>query len=227
MNKKFIAFIPARKGSQGIKDKNLIKIGTKKLVEYTFKEVNKIKGISCFVATDDQRVKNIAKKYNINCEYQRPKKVSNSQTPMIETLYDFNKKFKKKIDYDYVIILQPTSPLRSKKDIQKAIQEVNKKKLLSLTSISKSIEHPYESIFFKNKRYKPFFSGLKNFSCRQDFDKRSFFINGAIGIIHKTLIEKKKTEHKIRHGFVLMKKINSLDLNDVEELEIIKKILKR
>ena len=55
---------------------------------------------------------------NINIDYNRPKRVSMKSTPMIETLYDFHIKFKNKLYYDYVIILQPTSPLRKKNDIQ-------------------------------------------------------------------------------------------------------------
>ncbi len=227
MKKNFIAFVPARKGSTAIKNKNLVKISGKRLIEYTFIELNKIKNLKTFLATDDLKIKNLSKKYNINIDYNRPKRVSMKTTPMIETLYDFHIKFKNKLYYDYVIILQPTSPLRKKNDIIKSINTVNKKKLLSLISLSPSIEHPYESVYLKKDKIKTFFPKNKKYNSRQEFDKNSYFINGAIAIIHKSLIEKKITQDKKRHSFIIMKKINSLDLNDKDELEIIKKLLKK
>ena len=98
-----------------------------------------------------------------------------------------------------MVILQPTSPLRSYKDINSAIQIIKKGKFKSLFSINESLEHPYESIkISKNKIWRHTLSKAKLYYRRQDFDLESFFINGAIYITHRELIAKKKLYEKLK-----------------------------
>ena len=121
---KFISVIPARKGSKSIKDKNIVKIRGKALIQYTFDQINKskLKNVDSFVITNDERVKKIAKKNQINTDYIRPENLSTSKTSLFETLNHFVKWTNiHKIKYDYLIILQPTSPLRSFSDINKSM----------------------------------------------------------------------------------------------------------
>ena len=128
---KFITLIPARKGSKSIKKKNIITIRNKPLIQYTFDQINKSKLSlkSSFVITDDFQVKKIAKKNNINTEYIRPKSLSSDKTPLLRNILHFiNWADTREIKYDYIVILQPTSPLRSIADINKSIEIVSKKK---------------------------------------------------------------------------------------------------
>ena len=226
---RFVAIVTARKGSKSIKKKNLLKINKKPLIEYTFKEILKSKiGKNAYVVTDDNTIKKISKKYNINTEYFRPKKTSTDKSSSVETINHFAKWLLKKQNFDAIISLQPTSPLRSFKDIDKAINLFQKKNFDSLFSISESLEHPYETIDLKKGKKKIFFTIKKSqkFFRRQDYDINSFFINGAIYIFKKELILKKKIYSKNNHGFYIMPKLRSLDVNDLEDIEIMKNILK-
>ena len=131
------------------------------------------------------------------------------------------------IYYDYLVILQPTSPLRSYQDINSAVQIVKKKKFKSLFSINESLEHPYESIKInKNKTWSLVLSKAKSYYRRQGFDLKSFFVNGAIYVSHRDLIIKKKIYEKKNHGFLLMPKIRSTDVNDLEEAKIAESLIK-
>ena len=104
---------------------------------------------------------------------------------------------KKSLEFDYLVVLQPTSPLRNYKDINKALQIIRNSKYKSLFSVSESLEHPYEVIKTLGKRkWSHVLKKSKNFYRRQDFDIKTFFINGAIYIIHKDLIKKKKIYDK-------------------------------
>lgn len=225
---KFISVIPARSGSKGIKNKNIIKIGNKPLVQHTFEAAVKSKIYKNFVLTDSLKIKNIAKKFNINCTYDRPKKLSKSTTSLSETLYHFNNWLEKnKIHYDFMVILQPTSPLRDYRDINKSLNILQKTKTDSLFSISESLEHPYEAIIKKEKLWKYVLEKSKKFFRRQDFDIKTHFINGAIYIASKKLISQKKIFTNSNHSFYEMPKNKSLEINDREEAYIIDSILKR
>ena len=225
---KFISVIPARSGSKGIKNKNIIKIGKKPLVQYTFEAAINSKINENFILSDNAKIKNLAKKFKINTQYIRPKKFSGSTTSLSETLNHFNKWLKKNnINYDYMVILQPTSPLRDYKDINKCLKIIEKSQSDSLFSISESLEHPYETIIKKKKSWKFVLAKSKKFYRRQDFDIKTYFINGAIFISSNKLINKKKTFTNSNHSFYKMPKNKSLEINDKEEAFIIDCILNR
>lgn len=130
----FAIVIPARKGSKGIANKNLIKIKKKPLIQYTF---DQIKNINClkFIVSDSKKIRDIAKKNNINSDYVRPNHTSLPNSSMSDTIVHFARWTLNKYEIDYLVILQPTSPLRSSKDIKESIKLLKKNKLKSLFSI--------------------------------------------------------------------------------------------
>ncbi|MDC2974326.1 acylneuraminate cytidylyltransferase family protein [Candidatus Pelagibacter sp.] len=224
---KFAIVVPARKGSKSVKNKNLIKINKKHLIEYTLIAANKSDVKLKFILTDDKKIKKISKKYNFNTEYIRPKKVSHSKASLVDTLLDFIRNTEEKYRYDYLVVLQPTSPMRDHRDINNAIKLIIKKKATSLASISESQEHPYEQIIINKKKWRLLFNKSKRFYRRQDFDIKVFFITGAIYIISKASILRYKKIITNNHVNFLMKKLKSLDINDYEDIEIAKYLLKK
>jgi len=171
--------------------------------------------------TDDNKIKNIAKKYNVDTSYHRKKILSGDDVELIDTVKDFCHYIKTIKTYKYIVILQPTSPFRTFLDIKKSLKKFKKNNYSSLFSISPSIEHPNDTIFIRNNKIN-YFINQKN-SMRQ-FYKKSFFINGAIYISEKNNIFKGRFINEKNHGTYIMKKINSLDLDDKEDLELTKKI---
>ena len=227
---KFIFVVPARAGSKSIKSKNIKKIGKYSLIEYTFSTLKKVKNSLSFVLTDSLRIKNISRKYKIISDYNRPKSLSRSKTSLVDTLFHFTKwAINKKYNFDYLVVLQPTSPLRSALDLFKSISIVKKYRYKSLFSISEVSEHHYEMIKLSNlqsKNWNYIFPKATKYYRRQDYDINPFFINGAIFIINKNLILKKKLIDKKKHGFYLMPKSRSLDIDDKEDLLIANKLLR-
>ena len=223
---KFAIVIPARKNSKSIKNKNLIKIKKKPLIQYTFDQIEKI-NILKFILTDSKQIKSIAKKNNIIIDYERPKSTSLSKSSMDETIHHFAKWSLNKYSIDYLIILQPTSPLRDAEDIKKSIKIIKSNKYKSLFSISESLEHPYETINVNEKKnsWKYILKKSKKFYRRQDFDINSYFINGAIYIIERNYLLKYKKIISNLHNYYKMKKSKSLDINDFDDLDMAKKLL--
>lgn len=223
----FSILIPARKGSKSVKNKNIRPINGKPLAEYTFQSIKNI-NLKKFVITDDNRIKKIAQKYKINTEYKRPKFLSQDRTSLVQTLQHFLEwtMLQGIDDFQTLMILQLTSPLRNKEHIKKAINYYKEKKLTSLFSISESSEHPYETINLKkNGKWKLNFPEARKFYRRQDYKLNSYFINGAIYIVDKKYFLKNKKIVSNNHGLFKMKKIDSIDIDDIDDFKIAKSLL--
>ena len=150
---KILAYIPARSGSQGIKNKNMVILKKKPLVFYTLNIVKKItKDVYPFVSTDSKKIQKYCGKMGFKINYIRPKKLSTNNSTIysgIRHALNWLDKNKKKT-FDAVLLLQPTSPLRDVKELKLAISQFKNKNIESLISATKMIEHPYECIRFFN-----------------------------------------------------------------------------
>ena len=226
---KFLAVVPARLNSKSLRKKNTFLVNNKPLIQYTFAELKKSLIKNKYLLSDDKKIKKLAKKYSLSVDYLRPKSLSRSTTSLVETLFHFHKWTEsKKIFYDYLVVLQPTSPLRNYKDINSAVKIVNNKKHKSLFSISNSLEHPYETIKFdKKKKWKYILNKSRLYYRRQDYDFKSYFVNGAIFIIHRELVIQKRIYNKQNNGFFMMPKHRSIDINDLSEIKIVESLLKK
>lgn len=130
---KIIGIIPARGGSKGIVDKNIIKLNNKPLISYTIESAI---SSDCFdkivVSTDSEKIINVVSDYEVDI-LMRSKKNSSDLSPMTnvikETLDSLDEKF------DLVILLQPTAPLRRSEDFKNIIYRFSTHNINSLVSI--------------------------------------------------------------------------------------------
>jgi CMP-N-acetylneuraminic acid synthetase len=126
-----LGVIPARKGSKGIENKNTYHLCGKQLIEYTVEAAKKSKLDSVLITTDDIAILN---------EYggiNRPSDLCQDGILMNPVIQHAVKEFEKSIGMlvvDAVMVLQPTSPLRTTEDINKAIDVFNQNDRLSLYS---------------------------------------------------------------------------------------------
>ena len=150
-----IAVIPARKGSIGIKNKNVLLIKKKPLIQYTFCEVEKSNLINhIFLSTNDSRIKKLSSLNSKIKIIDREKKLCTSKALMRDVVIDSILKIKKilKLKNFNLVLLQPTSLLRKSLHINQSIKIFNKHtKKKTLMSVSEPINHPYETVFKNNK----------------------------------------------------------------------------
>ena len=136
--RKFIALIPARKGSKSIKNKNMHKILGKPLIYYTILAAKKSKIFDqIFVSTDSKKIINYSLKHNVST-IMRPKRYSmdfSSANNVVKHFINQNNKLKKD---DVIIYLQPTSPFRNYLDIKKSVKLFTKNNQKSLVSVKKN-----------------------------------------------------------------------------------------
>ena len=178
---KILGIIPARGGSKGIKNKNIIQLLGKPLLHYTINAalsstcINKI-----FVSTDNTKIQTLAKKLGVEAPILRPKKFANDTSPTIDVIKHTLDYLEKTESYvpDIVITLQPTSPLRKYHIIDDSIHLLTKK-TSAVIGVSKIRNHPYFS-FMKNKKYlEPFNKDFEKFYQRQKFSDL-FYPTGSI-----------------------------------------------
>lgn len=218
-----LAIIPARGGSKEIPNKNMIKVKGKKLIEFTLIEANKSKVIDKIcVSSDSKKILNLSKKFNVET-IKRPKSLSGSKSKTFDTVKHTLKYYKKK-NYipKYVIILQPTSIFRKKKHIDEALKKLlDDKKADSLVSCYE-VPHnlvPEKLMKIIKRKYLDF---KKNIILRQ-FIKKYYARNGAIYIFNN-LKKKNIFGNKVIPYF--MDKKSSFDIDDFEDLEIVKKLIR-
>lgn len=136
-SKTVLVVIPARGGSKGIPRKNLRILGGKPLIYYSIKNALSIEGynVDCYVSSDDDEINLLAKKFGAKT-LLRNKNISYDQTTLDPVIYDaYNHAIKtENRKYDYVITLQPTSPLLQKETIEKALFKMDEDKIDTLIS---------------------------------------------------------------------------------------------
>lgn len=134
-----IGLIPAKKKSKGLKNKNLKKINGKSLTEIAIINAINSKYIDqIYVSTNSQQISKLAQKYKVNL-IKRPNRLCLDKTESKEVISHFISSLpnsQSKLN-NIIIYLQPTSPLRTSRDIDKAIEIYKRKKNNSLVSVSK------------------------------------------------------------------------------------------
>ncbi|MBD1166876.1 acylneuraminate cytidylyltransferase family protein [Pelagibacterales bacterium SAG-MED09] len=156
--KNLLIIIPARSGSKGLKNKNILKLNSKPLISYSISIAKKIKEKSkvIFCSTDSKKIKNIIERYKIDVPFLRPKKISKDLSTDITFVNHTLKEFsKKKIFFNIGLILRPTSPFRNIKNIEKGYSIFKKKNASSMRAICYAPATPYKMWKFKNGIIKP------------------------------------------------------------------------
>src|SRR5690554_6446866 len=136
-NRRILALIPARGGSKGLPRKNLRLLGGKPLIAWTIEEAVKS---GCFaevaVSTDDNEIAAAAKDYGARVPFLRPAELARDDTKGIEVVlhamdwYETNE-----WAFDLLMLLQPTSPLRTAEDIRAALGVFSEKQAAAVVSV--------------------------------------------------------------------------------------------
>lgn len=226
-NKTFLAIIPARGGSKGIPRKNIVKINDKPLIQYTIDEAKESKYIDrIIVSTEDKEIAHIALNGGADVPFLRSKELSEDKVKTIDVLIDTLKNLSLLGEnYDYLILLQPTQPLRESFHIDEAIEKIVEHDEESLLSVSEVKEHP---ILMKTIDENGILKSLLNKSSdvrRQDFGK-VYIANGAIYINKIDENLNKNTSLNDNKLAYIMDKRYDLDIDEPEDLDLLEWRLK-
>ena len=226
---KFLAIVPARKGSKTIKNKNLKKFNKKPLIYWTIKSAIES---GCFdkimISTDSIQIQKYSKKFKVECPYLRNKKLSGDKSNMHDVILDVVKYCEKNNYYpDAIVLLQPTSPLRDKDDIIKCCKKFKKFTPDSLVSVVK-VPHNFNpvNLYSIKKNFLINYKNKKKLLIQRQDQKFYYARNGAsVYITNITKIKKYILGGKIIHH--IMNNLKSIDINNGEEFELAEIIQKK
>lgn len=141
---KRIAIIPARSGSKGLKDKNIKELNGKPLIAYSIEAAIESKKFDkVFVSTDSQEYADIATKYGADASFLRSEKNSSDTAGSWDVVREVIEILKEKgEEYNEIMLLQATSPLRTSDDIIRAIDLLHKKNGNAVVSLTECDHSP-------------------------------------------------------------------------------------
>lgn len=195
-NKRILGLIPARGGSKGIPKKNLFPIMAKPLVQYTFEAAKESGALSqIMISSEDEEILHFAQLHGIDTRYRRPQALGNDYAKTADVVVDVLNWLEKMGEYpDVLVLLQPTSPLRSAEDINRAVKRFIELDMDSMVSVHKMAEHPYKSMHLNTAGEWSYLSKpAEKTHRRQDYDDNYFTINGAFYLVKPDWFKENKT----------------------------------
>ncbi len=213
-NKTFLAIIPARGGSKRLLRKNILDLNGKPLIAYSIEAGLKSKYIDkVVVSSDDDEILDVSKKYGAQL-IKRPEVLASDTATTFDALKHTIDNIEK---YDYILLLQATSPLRNEKHIDEAIELLELKKADAIVSVCEMDHSPlWSNTLPKDNSMTGFLKDEVKNKRSQDLE-RHYRLNGAIYICKTDKLLEDKT-------FFLKDKIFAYKMNRESSIDIDEKI---
>ncbi len=225
---KTLGVITARSGSKGIKDKNIRNLNGKPLLAYTIENaLNSIYVDEVMVSTDSENYADISRKFGANVPFLRSEKNSTDTAKSIDVLLEVLDEYKKMgQEFDNVVLLQPTSPLRTCKNLNEAFQLFYTKNADSVVSICECEYNPKLSNTLPADLNLFRFIKNENLKRRQDLEK-FYRVNGAIYISKVNILREKQSFYgKLSYAFIMEQK-ESIDIDSELDFEYVEFLMSR
>ena len=226
---KNIAIIPARSGSKGLKDKNIMRLNGKPLLAYSIEAALKSK---CFdtvmVSTDSKKYAKIAEEHGAEVPFLRSKETSKDSASPWEVVKEVLENYRALgKEYDTFTLLQPTSPLRTAKDIRNAYVEMKEKNANAVVSMCElECSMHLVNMLPKSLSMKGFISDEQYNKRRQEI-KPYYRFNGAIYISKVKTFMKHMNIYNDRCYAYIMDRSRSYDIDDKNDMKIVEALLKK
>lgn len=221
--KRCIGIVTARGGSKRIPGKNIKKFRGKPLIQWTIEAGLRSSAIDrVIVSTDDPRIAEISRLCGADVPFLRPDSLARDSSGSYEVLEHAYKYLHDQGDcYDYLVMLQPTSPLRTSRHIDEAANFLAEKKADGVISVAK-ITHPIEwcATLSDSMEMKNFVESIDAQLQSQRVENK-FCLNGAIYItsIQRMLQEKSHIYGSCMYAYVMNYR-DSIDIDNPVDFEI-------
>jgi N-acylneuraminate cytidylyltransferase len=217
--KTVLAVIPARGGSKGVPRKNIRIVAGKPLIAWTIEESKKSEYIDrTILSSDDEEIITIARQWNCEVPFVRPAELARDHVSGIEPVLHVIETIPEK--YDYVVLLQPTSPLRLVGDIDGCIEKCIFQNAAACVTVTTPDKSPYWMYFLDNQgKLNPIIKQDEPILLRQQL-KSVYTLNGAVYVAETGWFLKNNEFISGETVAYPMPKIRSLDVDTELDLKI-------
>jgi N-acylneuraminate cytidylyltransferase len=216
---RYLGIITARGGSRRIPNKNLTPLAGKPLIEYTIAAARASRRLTdVVVSTDSKRIADYAARRGVDPQGLRPDRLARDNSPVTGALLDALTKFERNhARVDAVVLLQPTSPFRTGRHIDAAIERFEASGADTVTSVRATREHPYWAWRRAGERIRPYHSLRKAATSRARLPE-VYAENGAIYVVARALVVRGALYGGRVAGYV-MDELASIDVDVREDLQ--------
>jgi len=226
--KKILGIIPARGGSKGLPRKNIIPLLGKPLIAWTIEQAKESRYIDkVIVSTDDREIAEVSKKYGAEIPFLRPKELAEDDSKVIDAILLVIEWIEKNdMYYDLIVLLQPTTPLRTSEDIDNSIELLFSKKAQAIVSVCEVEHHPHLANTL------PEDGSMENFLSFELANKNRqqlpvfYRLNGAIYLAYLDYLMAKKGFFGEGTYAYLMQRRKSIDIDNDIDLKFTEFLLK-
>jgi N-acylneuraminate cytidylyltransferase len=190
--KKILGIIPARGGSKGIPRKNLKLLAGKPLIAWTIEEAKKSQYLDRIIlSSEDAEIIKTATALGCEIPFVRPAELAGDDTPGIEPVIHALNCLEEY--YDYAVLLQPTSPLRTAEDIDGCIRYCLQENAPVCVSVVLTDKHPYWMYSLDERhRLHPLLPTVQASGRRQDLPP-IYMENGAVYVAETDFLLREKS----------------------------------
>ncbi len=230
-NKKVLAIIPARSGSKGLKNKNILPMNGKPLLAWPITTALNSKYIDTVVlSTDDVKYAEIGLEYGATVPYLRPPELAGDKVASIDVILDIVNHYERQHKYyDFVVLLEPTSPNTSSEDVDLAIETLIKTSVASsIVGITKSEgSHPmFSYTLLSDNILKPLINKTGLAIRRQDIDD-VFFLDGSLYVSETAALKKYNSFYSDYTIGMEFPKWKSFEVDDEVDFAIVEMLMRK
>lgn len=229
--KKILAIIPARGGSKGLPGKNIRPLLGKPLIGWTIEQAKSSKYIDeIFISTDCSIISKVAESFGVKVPELRPAELaSDSASSASFVIYTLDKLKTEGKDFDYILLLEPTSPLRTNNDIDDSIElAINNPDYDGVVSLGEvHMEHPLivKKVNRQTQKILPYIDNAQKINQRQEADL-AFFPYGIVYLVKKDHFLKTKEFYGVNTIPYYVERWQCYEVDDVFDFVAIESILK-
>lgn len=224
--KKVLAIIPARGGSKRLPRKNVLEIAGKPLIAWTIEAAKKSEFVDdVVVSTDCNEIADVSMEYGANIPFLRPEYLSNDTATTNDVVMHTVENHEFGV-FDYYIILQPTSPMRTALDINDAIKLITEDDLDGVISVCECEHSPlWSNTLPKNQTLNSFLPN--NLEGVRSQELPTYYrLNGSLYLFkHEALVRNKGIFYSDKVKALIMPSERSVDIDNMFDFKIAKALL--
>lgn len=227
--KRVLALIPARAGSKGLPGKNLRPLCGKPMIAWTIDKARRSRYLdSIVVSTDSEDIAAVAKTCGAAAPFLRPAELAGDTASTLDAVEHALDRLKAAgQEYDWLVLLEPTSPLREDDDIDSMLERLaaHADEWDAIVSIGDVKEHPAIVKRIENERLVPFVPAAKLTYRRQD-NEAAFFPYGVAYIVKLASLLDERTFYPARCGYYRIKRYQNYEVDDLHDFVCIESIMR-